>query len=118
MSRGCPGPPLRGCTVAAVKQYYEDLWERLPDDLTPPDFELRRAFLRGALKRGDRVLDLGAGAGEFTAIAAAAGTEVIGAEVAEAALARAGHLCCGGCCWPGPSGSWRPPPRASARSGR
>jgi SAM-dependent methyltransferase len=72
-----------------VKDYYEDLWERLPDDLAPPDFELRRAFLRGELKRGDRVLDLGAGAGELTAAAAAAGTEVIGAEVAEAALARA-----------------------------
>jgi SAM-dependent methyltransferase len=83
------GVTAAGCTVAAVKQYYEDLWERLPDDLAPPDFDLRRAFLRGALKRGDRVLDLGAGAGELTAAAAAAGTEVIGAEVAEAALARA-----------------------------
>ncbi|MFL5830633.1 MAG: class I SAM-dependent methyltransferase [Solirubrobacteraceae bacterium] len=72
-----------------MKEYYEDLWERLPDDLVPPDFELRRAFLRGELKQGDRVLDLGAGAGELTAAAAAAGTEVIGAEVAEAALARA-----------------------------
>jgi SAM-dependent methyltransferase len=83
------GSARPACTVAAVKDYYEELWERLPQDLAPPDFELRRAFLLGEVKPGDRVLDLGAGAGEFTAAAAAAGTEVIAVEVAEAALARA-----------------------------
>jgi 2-polyprenyl-3-methyl-5-hydroxy-6-metoxy-1,4-benzoquinol methylase len=74
-----------------VKDYYEDLWERLPEDLTPPDLELRRSFLLGELRPGDRMLDLGAGAGEFAAAAAAAGAEVVGADVAEAAVARAGR---------------------------
>jgi SAM-dependent methyltransferase len=78
-----------GCTVAAVKDYYEDLWERLPEELAPPDFELRRGFLLRELTVGVRVLDLGAGTGEFTAAAADAGANVIGAEVAESAIARA-----------------------------
>src|SRR5205807_9951345 len=51
----------------AIKDYYEDLWERLPDELEPPSFERRLAFLRGKLRAGDRALDLGSGAGEFTA---------------------------------------------------
>jgi SAM-dependent methyltransferase len=72
-----------------VKEYYEELWERLPDELTPPDLPLRRSFLVHELRDGDRVLDLGSGAGEFSSIAAAAGVSVVGVEVAEAALARA-----------------------------
>jgi 2-polyprenyl-6-hydroxyphenyl methylase/3-demethylubiquinone-9 3-methyltransferase len=72
-----------------MKDYYEQLWERLPGELEPPDFELRRRFLLGEARRGDRVLDLGCGAGVFTAVLAEAGTEVTGAEVAEAALERA-----------------------------
>jgi SAM-dependent methyltransferase len=72
-----------------VQDYYEDLWERLPRDLTPPDEELRRAFLRSAVRPGDRALDLGAGDGAFTAALAEAGAHAIGAEVAEAAVRRA-----------------------------
>ncbi len=74
-----------------MRTYYEDLWERLPDELTPPELEMRTAFLSGELKPGDRVLDLGCGAGDFTAVAAATvGPEhVLGVDVAEAALARA-----------------------------
>ncbi len=41
------------------------------------------------MRAGDRALDLGCGAGEFTAALAEAGAEAIGADVAEAALARA-----------------------------
>lgn len=73
-----------------MREYYEDLWQRLPDELTPPDFELRRAFLLDRVRRGDRALDLGCGAGEFTALLAAAGARPIGVDVAETALARAG----------------------------
>jgi ubiquinone/menaquinone biosynthesis C-methylase UbiE len=73
----------------AVEQYYEELWERLPDDLEPPDFERRRGFLLASLKPGDRALDLGCGAGEFTAAIAQAGGKAVGLDVAEAALARA-----------------------------
>jgi ubiquinone/menaquinone biosynthesis C-methylase UbiE len=72
-----------------VRDYYEELWQRLPVDLDPPDWELRRRFLLRELRRGDRALDLGAGTGDFTAIMTEAGAEVVGVDVAEAALARA-----------------------------
>ena len=72
-----------------MRDYYEELWQRLPPDLTAPDWELRRAFLLGEIRPGERVLDLGSGAGQFTALLAEAGARPIGAEVAEAALARA-----------------------------
>jgi SAM-dependent methyltransferase len=76
-------------TVAVVRDYYEELWRRLPERLEPPDWELRRGFLLHEVRPGDRVLDLGSGAGEFTAVLAQAGAEPVGVEVAEAALARA-----------------------------
>lgn len=74
-----------------MRAYYEDLWERLPDELTPPELELRTALLQQELQPGDRVLDLGCGAGDFSAIAAAIVTpaNALGVDVAEAALARA-----------------------------
>src|SRR5436305_9814592 len=72
-----------------VRDYYEDLWQRLPDELAPPDFERRRRFLLGNLRQGERVLDLGCGTGEFTASLAAAGAAPIGVEVSHAALERA-----------------------------
>ena len=80
MSRGTVGP---------VRDYHEELWERLPEDRALPDFERRRAFLRGEVSPGDRALDLGCGSGEFTAELVGAGAEAIGADVAEAALGRA-----------------------------
>ena len=72
-----------------MKDYYEELWQRLPAQLTPPDWRLRREFLMAELNPGDRVLDLGSGAGEFTAELARAGARAVGAEVAEAAIERA-----------------------------
>jgi len=72
-----------------VHDYYEELWQRLPSELTPPDLQLRRAFLRSGVRRGDRALDLGCGDGTFTALLREAGAEPIGVEVAEAALCRA-----------------------------
>jgi SAM-dependent methyltransferase len=72
-----------------VQQYYEELWERLPDQAEPEGFPRRRAFLLGGARAGERGLDLGCGAGEFTAALAEAGLDVVGADVAEAALARA-----------------------------
>ena len=73
----------------AIKDYYEELWEGLPDDLEPPAFERRLAFLRGSVRAGDRALDVGSGTGDFTAALAQAGATAIGVEVAEAALERA-----------------------------
>jgi SAM-dependent methyltransferase len=72
-----------------VQDYYEGLWRSLPDELSPPDLELRSRFLLGEARAGVRMLDLGCGAGEFAAIAAASGAELIGVDVAEAALERA-----------------------------
>jgi len=72
-----------------MEDYYEDLWERLPDDLALPDLDLRMSFLRSGVRAGDRALDLGCGSGEFSAALTRAGADVIGAEVARAAVARA-----------------------------
>lgn len=72
-----------------MREYYEELWQHLPEQLTPPDWELRRAFLLAHARTGDRVLDIGCGQGEFTALLAAAGTAVLGIDVADAALDRA-----------------------------
>ena len=72
-----------------MREYYEELWQRLPDELTPPDLKLRRAFLLDGVRHGDRALDVGCGAGDFTALLAEAGAQPIGVDVAEAALARA-----------------------------
>src|SRR5690242_13385271 len=72
-----------------MRDYYEELWQRLPETLTPPDWRLRRNFLIGELRPGGRALDLGCGDGPFTAVLAESGTQVIGADVAQAALDRA-----------------------------
>jgi SAM-dependent methyltransferase len=72
-----------------VKDYYEELWGRLPDELEPPDWEIRRGFLLAELRAGDRALDLGSGDGRFTAVMADAGAPAVGVEVAEAAVQRA-----------------------------
>jgi SAM-dependent methyltransferase len=88
MSLGCRTEALARYG-RAIRDYYEDLWERLPAELEPPSFARRLAFLRGAVRAGDRALDVGSGTGEFTAALADAGAVAIGVEVAEAALVRA-----------------------------
>jgi ubiquinone/menaquinone biosynthesis C-methylase UbiE len=72
-----------------MREYYEELWERLPPDLTPPDYDRRRAFLIGEVNRGERALDLGCGEGDFTALLADAGAHAIGSDIADAAIERA-----------------------------
>jgi SAM-dependent methyltransferase len=72
-----------------MRAYYEELWERLPAVLDPPDFELRLEFMLAHAKPDDRALDLGCGDGRFTARLAAAVNHAVGAEVAEAAIRRA-----------------------------
>jgi len=72
-----------------VKDYYEELWERLPDDLRPPDLALRRDFALSEISSTDSVLDLGCGTGDLTAEIARSGAATVGVEVAEAAVQRA-----------------------------
>jgi SAM-dependent methyltransferase len=75
-----------------MRDYYEELWQRLPAELDPPDFERRLAFLRAEVRPGDRALDLGCGDGRFTAELSHAGAgTVTGVEVAESALQRASN---------------------------
>jgi 2-polyprenyl-3-methyl-5-hydroxy-6-metoxy-1,4-benzoquinol methylase len=72
-----------------MRDYYEDLWGRLPGQLVPPDLELRLDHLRAGVRAGDRALDLGCGDGRFTAELARVGAAPTGVDIAEAALSRA-----------------------------
>jgi SAM-dependent methyltransferase len=72
-----------------VRAFYESHWSDAPADPEPWRFEARRALLLGEARAGERVLDLGCGAGRFVAALAAAGADPVGVEVAEAALERA-----------------------------
>ncbi|MFZ0089847.1 MAG: class I SAM-dependent methyltransferase, partial [Solirubrobacteraceae bacterium] len=72
-----------------MEDYYEELWERLPADLHPPDLDRRRAFALANVTAGQRVLDLGCGTGDLTADLARAGAHVVGVDVAEGAVRRA-----------------------------
>ncbi|HEY1509854.1 MAG TPA: methyltransferase domain-containing protein [Solirubrobacteraceae bacterium] len=72
-----------------MREYYEDLWERLPDELEPPDLNLRLAHLRAGVRAGDRALDVGCGDGRFTCELDRAGASAVGVDVAEAAIDRA-----------------------------
>jgi 2-polyprenyl-3-methyl-5-hydroxy-6-metoxy-1,4-benzoquinol methylase len=88
--------------------YHEQLWQAVPKGLNPPGSELRRAFLvdglRAAVGRSQelsrgapreqplRVLDIGCGEAQLTAAIAAAGYDVVGADVAEEPLRRAREL--------------------------
>jgi SAM-dependent methyltransferase len=72
-----------------VKQFYEDVWAELPEDPRPWAWERRRALLLAEACRGERVLDVGCGAGRFLAALRDAGADPVGVEIAEAALERA-----------------------------
>ncbi len=65
------------------------IWDALPVDALPERFSERRAFLLAHVAPGERVLDLGCGAGEFSAALAAAGAHPVGVDVAPEALRRA-----------------------------
>ena len=74
-----------------MRAFYESVWADLPDDPEPWAWGRRRDVLLGAVAPGERVLDLGCGAGRFVAALRDAGAEPIGVELAEAALERAGR---------------------------
>ena len=68
-----------------MRRVYEDVWRGLPADLEPWRFAWRRGLLLEHLPPGTPWLDLGCGAGAFTALA----PQGIGVDVARAALERA-----------------------------
>jgi len=72
-----------------VREFYDGVWSGLPDDPDPWAWERRRALLLSDVRPGERVLDLGCGAGRFVAALRDAGADPVGVELAEAALGRA-----------------------------
>ena len=72
-----------------MRALYEDFWADAPADPEPWAWERRRALLLGEAREGERVLDLGCGAGRFVAALQRAGADPVGVEIAEAALERA-----------------------------
>ena len=68
-----------------MRRRYEEHWRELPPDPEPWRWAWRRELLLAELRPGDRWLDLGCGAGRFTALA----PNGIGVDVAPAALERA-----------------------------
>jgi SAM-dependent methyltransferase len=72
-----------------VRAQYESFWADAPQDPEPWAWERRRALLLAEARPGERVLDLGCGAGRFLAALREAGADPVGVELAEAALERA-----------------------------
>ena len=72
-----------------VDARFEAAWEDLPRDPDPWAWRRRRALLLAEARPGERVLDLGCGAGRFVAALRAAGADAVGVEAAGVALERA-----------------------------
>ena len=72
-----------------MRDYYEELWRNLPEELDPPDRGPRLEFMRAHVGPGERVLDLGCGDGWMTAELASRGAAPVGVEIASAAIDRA-----------------------------
>jgi len=72
-----------------VQGFYEDFWADAPGDPEPWAWRQRRAMLVADATSGERVLDLGCGAGRFVGALRDAGADPVGVEIAEAALERA-----------------------------
>ena len=70
---------------ASVRAFYEDFWADAPRDPEPWAFKQRTALLHRELKPGDKVLDLGCGAGRFLATL----PNAVGVEIAQQAVDRA-----------------------------
>jgi 2-polyprenyl-3-methyl-5-hydroxy-6-metoxy-1,4-benzoquinol methylase len=65
------------------------VWAGVPEDAEPERFAPRRAFLLAHVRPGAAVLDVGCGAGQFSAALREAGAGVVAVDLAEEALRRA-----------------------------
>lgn len=72
-----------------VNALHDAIWEAVPDEAVPEELALRLGWLLPQVPRGATVLDLGCGAGEFSAALTKAGAQVIAVDVAAEALRRA-----------------------------
>jgi 2-polyprenyl-3-methyl-5-hydroxy-6-metoxy-1,4-benzoquinol methylase len=68
---------------------HDAIWEAVPAHAVPEDLAPRLRWLLSRVPRGATVLDLGCGAGEFSAALTKAGAHVIAVDVAAEALRRA-----------------------------
>ncbi len=68
---------------------HDAIWDIVPPDAQPERFALRRRFLLAHVQAGETVLDLGCGAGEFSAALLELGATPVGVDVAAEALRRA-----------------------------
>ena len=68
---------------------HDAIWESVPADARPARFALRRSFLLAEVRAGATVLDIGAGAGEFSSELLAIGATPVAVDVAAEALRRA-----------------------------
>lgn len=68
---------------------FEEIWQRLPDQFDLPWFKERAELAASLAGPGLKVLDLGCGDGRFSQHMAEAGAEVVAADVAAEAIARA-----------------------------
>jgi 2-polyprenyl-6-hydroxyphenyl methylase / 3-demethylubiquinone-9 3-methyltransferase len=74
------------------REFYESLWQALPEGLEPSDFAVRRRFLLDRVTAGEDVLDVGCAEGRFTTELQRAGARVVGIDVAAEPLRRARAL--------------------------
>jgi len=75
--------------VPAESALHDAVWAAVPHGARPERFALRRDFLLEHVRAGERVLDVGCGAGEFGAALLDAGAQPIAVDVAREALRRA-----------------------------
>ena len=86
---GSAGRRPAGAHTLPVRAFYEAVWDDLPADPEPWAWPRRRALLLAEARPGERVLDLGCGAGRFVAALRVHGAQAVGVEIAAAALERA-----------------------------